>query len=866
MNSRKPNGIKHRILGRLLRPSIRESALQDFDDQFSQIRRNKGTLIAFLWFGIQVICLIPSAVKDSLNWSGLMLRNYLTIVLRTIRRHKGYSFINIAGLAIGMACALLILLWIRDELSYDRFHQNGNDIYRIIVENDQGFRSAGTCPIPLAPRLKQTYPEILDSARVCNGFQEFLVECGERTFSEEIGIADPSFFAMFTFPLSKGDPRTALDDPFSLLMTEKMAQKYFGSQEPLGKTLQILSSRQKKISFQVTGILKDIPRHSHLQFQIFVPFQALDDLVWWASDFEKWSDWSYFTYILTKPGTSVPELNGKITDLVRQNDEGDDLASTFFLQPLAEIHLHSEFRYDLAGHGDIRTIRIFAVVALFILLIACANFMNLSTARFQNRSREVGLRKTIGAQRIQIIQQFLGESLFFVLFAFQAALVLLKFTLPLFNRLTGKPLVMNLGAPGFLMSLAAVILFTALLSGSYPAFFLSAFQPTDVLKGTSKSITKGIFLRKFLVVFQFSLSIAIIICTIVVADQLTFLQEKKLGFDKDNVIHLSLDGTFRKSYETARNELLQNPNIMGVAASDQLLTRILRSSTGARLEGREVCQDIGINFLSADPHLLRILDMKISRGRLFSEDFPSDSSQAVIINQTLAGAIGGENLIGKALRNYNDGRTRQIIGIVEDFHFESLHHQVKPLMIVPRSDSEYKFMYVRTKPGTISSCIPILEDLWKKYGSGNPFTYHFLDQTIERLYASEKRMGTTFLTFAFFAIFISCLGLFGLASFTAEQRTKENGIRKVLGASAGNIFTALTVDLTKWVLAANIIAWPVAYFAMRMWLRNFAYKTNMGLGIFVLTAGMSLGIAILTIGYQTVKAALANPAESLRHE
>ncbi len=865
MNSRKPNRIKHRILGRLLRPSVRESALLDFDDQFDRIRRDKGTLIAILWFGIQAIFLIPSAVKDYLYWSGLMLRNYLTIVLRTIRRHKGYSFINIAGLAIGMACTLLILLWIQDELSYDRFHAKGDNIYRIIVENDQGLRSAGTCPIPLSPRLKQAYPEILDSSRLFGGFQESLVECDNRVFSEKIGIVDPTFFTMFTFPFSKGDPQTALDDPFSLLMTEKMARKYFGLQEPLGKTLVIQSSRREKTSFQVTGILKDIPHNSHLQFQIFVPFQSLNKLIWWANDFEKWSDWSYFTYILTKPGTSIPELNKKITDLVRQNDK-DDLTSHFFLQPLAGIHLHSDFRYDLAGHGDILTVRIFAAVALFILLIACVNFMNLSTARFHNRSKEVGLRKTVGAHRMQIIKQFLGESLVFVLFAFLAALVLMKFTLPLLNRLTGKPLAMNLENPGFLTSLIAVIFFTALVSGSYPAFFLSAFQPANVLKGTSKALTKGNFFRKFLVVLQFSLSIVIIICTAVVADQLAFLQKKKLGFHKDNVIHLPMDGTLRQSYETVRNELLQYPDIKGVAASDQLLTQILRSSTGARLEGQEVCKDIGINLLTVDIPFLRTLEMKMSQGRPFSEDFLSDSSQAVIINRALTRTIGEENLIGKAIRNYNDGRTRQIIGIVEDFHFESLHHPVKPLMIVPKSNSEYKFMYVRIEPGTISSCIPILEDVWKKYGSGNPFTYHFLDQTIDRLYASENRMGKIFLAFAFLAIFISCLGLFGLASYSAEQRTKEIGIRKVLGATARNIFTAMTINFARWVLAANIIAWPIAYFAMQEWLRNFAFKTEIGLWVFILSAGLSLVTALTTVGYQSLKAALANPTESLRHE
>ena len=866
MSTRKKITMKHRILGRLLRSSVRESALQDFDEQFAQIKRRRGTLIATLWFGVQVLFLIPSAIKDSFYWSAAMFRNYLKIALRNIRRHKGYSFINIAGLAIGMACTILIMLWIQDELSYDRFHENENNIYRVIVEDEQGLQSAGTCPIPLAPHLKQTYPEVLDSTRFCNGFQKFLIEFDERIFSEEIGIVDPSFLTTFTFPLLRGDPQTALEDPYSLIMTEKLAKKYFGSQEPLGKTLRILSSRQEQISFQVTGILKDIPHNSHLQLQIFVPFQALAEMVWWVRDFEKWSDWSYFTYILTKPDISIPELNRKITNLVRQNDEGDDLTSKFFLQPLAKIHLHSHFKYDLAGHGDIRTIRIFAIVALFILLIACANFMNLSTARFSNRSKEVALRKTVGAHREQLFKQFLGESLFFVLISLFTALVLVKFALPLFNQLTEKPLALDLADLRFLVSLVGVIVFTGLLSGSYPAFFLSAFQPTDVLKGTSRTITKGVFFRKFLVVLQFSLSIIIIICTTIVANQLTFLRDKKLGFDKDNVIHLPLSGTFRVNYDVVRNELLSSPHIPAIAVSDQLITQLFRASTGARLEGEEVCKHTSINFLTVDFHFLDTFDMKLSQGRLFSEEYTTDADEAVIINQTLANILGGENLVGKKLYNYSAGETRRIIGIVEDFHFESLHSQVKPLMIVPQSSSDYKFMYVKIRPGTISSSIQILKNMWKKYGSGNPFEYHFLDQTIGQLYASEKRMGKIFLDFAFLAIFISCLGLFGLASFTAEQRTKEIGIRKVLGASVGNIVLNLTKDFSKWVLAANVIAWPIAYFVMHKWLQNFAFKTDLGLWVFVLSAGMSLAIAFLTVGYQSVKAALANPVNSLRYE
>jgi putative ABC transport system permease protein len=822
--------------------------------------------VALLWYWFQILSLFPDWIKNALYWSMAMLKSYLKLALRGIKRHKGYSFINIAGLAIGMACTILILLWIQDELSYDRFHEKKDNIYRIIVQDEQGFKAAGTCPIPLAPHLKQRYPEVLGSARFCDGFQKFLVEHEDKVFSEEIGIADPSFFEIFSFPFIKGDPKTALNNPHSLILTEKMARKFFGSEEPIGKTLQVSTANKNKISFSVTGILRDIPHNSHLQFHIFVPFRVLDEMVWWVKDFEKWGDWSYFTYVLVKPGSTIPEINKKINDLVKENYKQDQLTSKFFLQPLSKIHLYSDYKYDLPGHGDIRYVHIFAIVALFILLIACANFINLSTARFANRSKEVGLRKTVGAHRAQLFKQFLGESMFFVMIALFVALFLTNLSMPMFNQLTGKQLAIDLVDLSFLLRLVTVILFTGLLSGSYPAFFLSAFHPAEAIKGTVMKSSKGTFFRKFLVVLQFSLSVIIIICTTVVYNQLTFLRNKKLGFDKDNVIQMPLSGALLTSYEMARNEMLQNPNIVAVAASDQLLTQILRSSTGARLEGKEVCEHTGINFLTADFHLLETFKMKMSQGRPFSKDFSTDADEAVIINQTLAKILGVKNLVGKSLYNYSEGRIRRIIGIVEDFHFESLHRQVKPLMIVPRSSSGYKFMYVKIAQGSITSSIQLLKNIWKTYGSKNPFEYHFLDQTIDQLYAAEKRMGTIFLDFALLAILISCLGLFGLASFTAEQRTKEIGIRKVLGASSGNIVFSLTKDFSKWILAANGVAWPVAYFAMNKWLQNFAFKTEIGLWIFGLSAAISLSVALMTVGYRFIKTALANPADSLRYE
>lgn len=795
-----------------------------------------------------------------------MLKNYLKIAWRNIKRHKGFSFINIAGLAIGMACTILILTWIQDELSFDRFHEKGDRIYRVIVEDEQGFNSAGTCPIPLAPRLKERYPEVLESTRFCNGFQKFLVEYEERVFYEEIGIVDPSFFEIFTFPFREGDPGTAFNDPYSLVMTERMARKYFGTESPIGKTLQVLSSNKEKISFTVTGLLRNIPRNSHLKLDIFVPFKALDELVWWANNFEKWGDWSYFTYVLLQPGSSIPDVNTKITNLVKENYKQDEMTDKFTLQSLTRIHLYSNFKYDLAGHGDIRTIHIFAVVALFILLIACANFMNLSTARFAKRSKEVGLRKTVGAQRIQLIKHFFSESLFLVLLSLFVALVLVKLAQPVFNQLTGKQIEMDLANFWFILSLILVVVFTGLLSGSYPALFLSALQPADVLRGETKTSTKGGLFRKVLVVIQFSLSIIIIICTIAVFNQLNFLRHRKLGFDKDNILYMPLIGEFRAHYDLARNELLQNPSIIDVTASDQLFTQISRSSEGARLEGKEVCEHTGINFLTADFNLLETFNMTLSQGRPFSKELSTDAEEAVIINQTLAKTIGVEPLIRKKLYNYSEGQTRRIIGIVEDFHFESLHSKVRPLMIVPRSGSDFKFMYVRIGQDAVPDSINLLKNIWKKYGFKNPFEYHFLDQTIDQLYASEQRMGKIFLYFALLAIFISCLGLFVLVSFMAEQRTKEIGIRKVLGASVSGITRLLSREFIKWIIISNVFAWPVAYYAMYKWLQNFAYRTSLNLWIFLMSGALAFIIAVLTVSYQSIRAAVANPADSLRYE
>jgi len=640
-----------------------------------------------------------------------------------------------------------------------------------------------------------------------------------------------------------------------------VAKKYFGDEEPVGKTINILSSKDKQIAFTVHGIIKDIPPNTHLHFNIFVPFTMLEKLVWWV-DFNHWGDSSYYTYVLLQKESPVSEISKNITECCRRYSEQ---SSIFFLQRLSQVHFSTEYILDLPGSIDIQYIYIFSVIAFFVLLIACINFINLSTARFSMRSKEVGLRKTVGADRIHLIKQFLGESIFITIISFFITLILIAIIQPFFNQFTGKQLSIEYTDFGLVIKLLAIVIFTGVISGSYPALFLSAFKPVQALKETVNSTSKGKLFRKLLVVLQFSLSIIIVICTTIVFSQLNFLRDRKLGFDKENIICIPSQGDLSKNYNVVKNEILQNPDILAVTAAYHSLTYVPTASTGVHFEGKEILEKVSIKFLPVNINFLEVLNMKMVEGRYFSEEFSSDRQDAIIINEALAHTIGEKSLLGKSLKNHNDSSERRIIGIVENFHFKSLHSSVEPLVLVPLKWNP-RNIFVKVKQGKISQSIIFLENIWKKYGPGSEFEYNFLDKTIDTLYLAEQQMSRLLSCFACLAILIASLGLFGLASFTAERRTKEIGIRKVLGASGSGIIVMLSLDFTKWVLLANFIAWPVAYFAMNKWLQNFPYRIEIGLWTFLLAGALAMVIALLTVSYQAYRAAVANPVDALKYE
>ncbi len=785
-----------------------------------------------------------------------MLKNYLKIAFRNIKRHKGYSFINIVGLAIGMACCILILLWVQDELSYDRFHENADDIYRVL--QDINFTDHSTTWAitqgPLGPSLKEDFPEIIDATRITD--RGFRLTYDDKSYDERVGMADNSILKMFTFPLVKGDPATALSNPLSIVLTEGMAAKYFGDEDPIGKTIKA----DDQWDFQVTGIMKNIPRNSHLQFDFLIPFIFGRELNYTV---DHWGNSSFRTYVQLPKGIPAQDVISKISGYLFEKPTIEKDAR-LNLQPLTRIHLYSNYEYDSA-HGDITYVTLFSIIAFFILLIACVNFMNLATARSANRAKEVGMRKVSGAHKSDIIRQFYSESILLAFISLLLAMILVWLLLPVFNTLAAKELSLDISRNiSILLGLLCIAMMTGIISGSYPAFFLSAFQPVMVLKGFRLSGSKGSLFRKILVVFQFSLTILLIICTIGVYNQIDYMRNRKLGYDKEYMIYFRMRGDIREKFETVKNELLQNPNILGVTASSNVPTYGYYFSNSLwHWEGQNPDEEILIRGVLIDLDYFKTFGMEIAEGRNFSKEFPTDATEAIMVNEEAVKVMGMESPIGKRLSLQD--RNLKIIGVVKNYHFRSLRQEIEPLVLL-YYPSYCRVLFARLKSDEIPQTIGYIEDVWKRFAPGLPFNYNFLDEALNRLYRSEQRIGTLFRYFSILAILISCLGLLGLASFMAEQRTKEIGIRKVLGATASNIVALLSKEFTKWVIVANVFAWPIAYFALNKWLQTYAYKTNVALWSFILSGALALFLALTTVSYQSIKAALANPADSLRYE
>ena len=787
--------------------------------------------------------------------------NYVKTAWRKIKRQKGYSFINIAGLAIGLSVCMMIVLWVVDEWSFDRFHADARRIFRV-YRNESATRpnsgSALTSP-PMAESLKKDFPEIILATRF-GTWERRLVTYRDKNFNETKYMhADPDFLAMFSFPLVKGEPAAAFAKPNSVVITEKTAAKYFGLEDPLGKILTVNHS----FDVVVTGVIKNVPSNSSLEFDFLSPFEILFKQFIGEDTRGNWGFNSFSTYVMLPPNASAENLNRKLLGYIKkyQPEDPDELV----LQPLMDIHLFSDLGHDYNNLGDIKYVWIFSALAVFVLLIASVNFMNLTTARSASRAKEVGLRKVVGAGRIQLIRQFFGESIMMALLALAIALVLVELLLPLFNTLSGKHLTSAWrNNPALLLTFFGIALVTGAFSGSYPALFLSSFQPIRVLKGSLGSAGVNPLFRKVLVSFQFSLSVFLVIGTIVISRQLSYLRNKDLGYNREHIIHLSIHGGLHEKYGAIRDRFLKNPDVLHVTASLALPTNIQNSPGTPEWEGKGPDEKMEIKADFVDFDYIETFNIPLVEGRSFSRDYATDPETAFIVNEEAVRRMRLQKpVVGKSFGFWST--KGQIIGVMKDAHFQTLHHKVEPLVFKIFPDWFFR-MYVKIRSGDIAATLRSLEKTWDQMDLGYPFDFRFLDEDFQNLYNAEARLGSIFRSFAALAVFIACLGLFGLASYLAEQRAREIGIRKVLGASVSGIALRMSGDFTKWVLVANLIAWPVSWIIMSRWLNGFAYRLSLEAWIFLLAAGLSLGLALLTVGLQSVRAARANPAVTLRQD
>jgi putative ABC transport system permease protein len=801
-----------------------------------------------------------------------MFKNYLKIAYRNIKKHTGYSLINVAGLAIGMACCILILLFVFDELSYDKFHENHDRIYRVTRKwfNADGVVNLhlGHVAPPVSPLLKNDFPEIVHAVRII-GAGGLLVG-NDSAFYEEprFFFADEDVFNMFTFDMIAGDPATALKDPFAIVITDEMAERYFGTEDPIGKSLTIKTSSQKA-DMKVTGVIKPLPHNSHFHADLLGSFKTYEAVVG-SREMESWSSNNYATYLLMAEGYDIDRLKSQLDPFIdRHMSEGRSERTKLELQRLTDIHLYSHLDSEIEANSDIMYVYVFSIIALFILLIACVNFMNLATARSAGRAKEVGLRKVIGAQRPQLIRQFLSESIITAVISLLIALGIVLLVLPKFNQFISRDLSMNISANILLfIFLFFIAIFVGLISGIYPAVFLSAFKPVRVLKGNLDTGKKGLSFRTVLVVFQFATSIILIVCVSVVSGQLDYMQTRNLGFDEEHVVVIPSSPTIIFRLEGFKTRLLQNPNILSVSAAKRVPSGRLLDSSGARVLSGETSQPVNFRIaqLRVDYDYIPTFKMEMAAGRNFSREMGTDPTQAFIINETAARRIGWkspEEAVGKGF-GYGQ-RNGQIIGVVKDFHFESLHQEISPIVMF-LSKTDLAQISIRIGPENIPQTMAFLKDIWAELRPDYPFSYYFIDENFDQLYKSEENLQRIFSYFAFLSVLIGCLGLFGLASYSAERRTKEIGIRKVLGASATGITFLLSKEFTKWVLLANLIAWPAAYLIMSRWLQNFAYRSGIGFGTFLLAGGIAWVIAFLTVSYQAVKASIADPITALKYE
>ena len=792
-----------------------------------------------------------------------MLKNYLKIAIRNLSRHPTYSFLNISGLAIGMAASILILLWVQNELSYDRFNANADQIYRITVVASDQFKAA-TNPAGMPAGLQAVMPEIRNTVRVSHPV-ETLFEKGDIQFMEKKGFyADSTLLDIFSFPLIKGDRRTALQRPDGILISEDMAKRYFGHSDALGKTLK----KDNGELVTVTGVLANIPSTSSLQFDYILPMSAVartnDEL-----KNSVWDKFNFYSYVqLDKnfvPGrANLEALDRKMTQIYQRHIPRDKLKADFFLQPLTSIHLHSDdLQVDLPGHGNSQYVSIFFIVAVFILVVACINFMNLATARSARRAKEVGLRKVVGAVRGQLIGQFLGESLLISFLALVLAVIIVSLSLPAFNILAEKDLHLHFSDVTFWLSLIGIAALTGLLAGSYPALYLSGFQPVKVLKGRLRSMGGNLAFRNGLVITQFVLSIVLLTGTVVVYNQLKFIQHRNPGFTKANLLYMPMTGEIWGRQGALRAELSRNPLTSNYTIVGELPVNLISGNVDGKWPGKDPNTQIVIPGMNVSESFIDVFRMKILAGRDFSTAFKTDSNN-FIVNETMMRTMGMtlNNAIGQPISW--GGQDGKVIGVVQDFNFKPIQQAIEPLVLkINRYGGN---VVVRAPEGQIEATIRAMEAISRKLNPSFPFTYNFLDQDLAGLYKGERQMSGIFNLFAGLALLISCLGLYGLSAYLAQERTREIGVRKVLGASVFNIVYLLSTGFTRLVLVSIVIAIPLAMVTINRFLEGYAYHIRVNWWIFPLAALAALVVAWLTVSYESLKAAMGNPTKSLKSE
>ncbi len=795
-----------------------------------------------------------------------MIRNYIKIAWRNLVRNKAYTFLNIGGLSVGMACTILILLWVKDELSYDKFNQSASQIYRVTA--DVAGTKAAVNPVPMAPALKQQLPAIKDFTRL--EALHSIVTIGNRKFDEKnIYYADPNFLQFFSYPLLQGNKASVLSRPDGAVISTAVSKKYFGDENAIGRTLYV-DDDVKGHSFTVTGVMQNVPHNSHLQFDILLPFTVYEHSTNYSyNNPQEWGNYDVYTYLLLDgkfdaQKKALTSLEKQITAIHTANDP-THTQTTFTLQPLADIHLHSNLLLDVEGQGSSQSVNIFSMVALFILVIACVNFMNLSTAIAGQRAKEVGLRKTVGAVRTQLIIQFLCESLLLALISLIIGIGITRLLLPLFNELSAKNISINFLDFKLIGGLLGVALLAGLISGSYPAFFLSSFNPVKVLKGALFLGGRKSYLRNGLVVMQFSISIILMVSTLVVNNQLKFIRNRDMGFNKENLLYLQMPqvGDLMHNYATLKATLSENTKTADYTLLEHLPTDLTTGTTDVKWEGKDLSKQIVFPHIGVDGHFIKTFGMHLVAGRSFDDNNKSDPFN-YILNETAVKAMGMSisSAVGKLITM--NGNKGEIIGVVKDFNFKPVQQLIEPLIL--RYTNRGGFVVVRTTPANMQRNIANLKAVFQKIYPDYPLTYGFVDQDLSRLYMSEQRMGELFNIFSVVSIIVSCLGLFGLATFAAQRRIKEIGVRRVLGASAAGIVALLAKDFVKLVAAASFVAFPLAWWVMNKWLDNYVYRIHISWWMFAAAGILALVIAFITVSSQAIKAALMNPVKSLKAE